>query len=265
MKSVFNLEKRHHITEANFNYYANPFVHPKRKMKEHDFVYLINGKWKIGQNNSEYELEEDTLLILNGDNTHYGVLPCEKDTRTMYFHVTMNDGDYIETTEGNTAESSVKVNTVTSLGKNEYIKEMFREIVNNTLSGNSMKADILFDLLLCEMSAFSESVPKESIGERIKEIIHKNPERFFSNREIADMLNVSVKTAETKFKKLTGMSIHQYMLGYKIDQAKEYFRNFPEMSIKEISFNLGFYDEYHFGKQFKKLTGISPGRYKMQK
>ena len=76
------------------------------------------------------------------------------------------------------------------------------------------------------------------------------------------MAGVSVKSAETKFKELFGISIHQYILQFKIEQAVSYLKSFPEMSIKEIAFNLGFYDEYHFSKQFKSYTGYSPTEYK---
>ena len=50
MNINFESFKGREITEANINYYASPFAHPKRKMKEHDFIYMLSGKWKIGQN-----------------------------------------------------------------------------------------------------------------------------------------------------------------------------------------------------------------------
>ena len=53
-------------------------------------------------------------------------------------------------------------------------------------------------------------------------------------------------------------------LDFKIKEAASYFEIFPEMSVKEASKNLGFYDEYHFSRQFKKIMGMSPMKYKRQ-
>jgi AraC-like DNA-binding protein len=100
------------------------------------------------------------------------------------------------------------------------------------------------------------------VSDRIINIIRRSPEKFFSNKELAEKLDVSVKTAENKFKSTCGITIHQYILKFKAEQAVSYFKNFPEMQIKEVAYNLGFYDEYHFSKQFKKVMGVSPTEYR---
>ncbi|MEE0945619.1 MAG: AraC family transcriptional regulator [Acutalibacteraceae bacterium] len=258
MKTVFNTTRRHNVTEANINYYATPFIHPKRKMAEYDFIYMLKGKWKIGQNDEEYELTEDTLLILSANNTHYGVEPCSPDSKTMYFHLSYEEEN------NNENDQLCEVESLTYASHNRNIKKYFYEIVNAKLCGNHKKANIFFDLLMYEIDEAGHQPPSVQIGEQIKNIIHKNPERFLSNKELAQKTHVSVKTAENKFKTLFGVTIHQYTLKFKVEQAIAYFKNFPEMSIKEVAYNLGFYDEYHFSKQFKKVTGFSPNKYRKE-
>ena len=92
MKNVFTTEKLHSVKEANINFYTAPFVHPKRKMIDHDFIYLLQGGWKLGQNEKIYTLKKDSLIILSAGNTHYGAEACTPATKTMYFHVSREEG-----------------------------------------------------------------------------------------------------------------------------------------------------------------------------
>lgn len=262
MKNVFSQEKLHTVTEANINFYANPFVHPKRIMKDHDFIYLLSGKWKFGQNKKVYDLRKDHILILAANHKHFGLSPCEAGTKTMYFHASCNQGDY---SAENVSEGTDFINSLIDVSSNRNIKKLFSYIVNSKLSGEQRKADLGLELLLSELSHLHTYSPDSSVAERIKNIIHQNPERFFANRELAERINVSVKTAENKFKSEFGTTIHQYILKFKTEEAISYFNSYPQMSIKEISANLGFYDEYHFSKSFKKLKGISPRAYRRTK
>lgn len=254
MKNIFSVNQKHTVTEANINFYTVPFVHPKREMKEYDFIYMLQGEWKIGQNEEIFELKKDNVLILAKDNVHYGVTPCLANTKTMYFHALCED---IEN-----AQDSFIIESLTDASFNKNIKKLFSETVACKISGSQKKADLYFNLLLCELAENKFHSANTAIATRIRNIIHSNPEKFFSNAEIAQKLNVSVKTAETKFKAMFNTTIHQYMLNFKIEEAKSYFNIFPQMNMKEIAYNLGFYDEYHFSKQFKKITGISPYKYK---
>ncbi len=260
MKNIFSTKSIHTITDANINFYTTPFVHPKRKMHEHDFIYLLRGQWSLGQNGKTYDLQEDSLLILLAGNTHYGVTPCQAGTKTMYFHVSCEEGDLFEEND-----SLLGIDTHINASYNKNIKKLFTEVINAKLSDEQRKANLYFELLLCELSSQKMCMKEITIAQKIQSIIHGNPERFFSNQELANMINVSVKTAESKFKAAFGKTIHQYILGFKIREATSFFEFFEDISIKEVAYNLGFCDEYHFSKQFRKYTGMSPSKYKKSK
>ena len=254
MKLFFEKECRRRVTEANINYYAMPFIHPERKMADHDFIYMLEGEWKIGQNDEVFTLKKDSLLILSANNRHFGVAPCKKDTKTMYFHLSADAGDLCDTADG--------FPCFIDASANKNIKRIFHDTVEAKLSGNEHKAGLLSELLLCELMTENNLAEQNPISDRIINTIRRSPEKFFSNKELAEKLDVSVKTAENKFKSTCGITIHQYILKFKAEQAVSYFKNFPEMQIKEVAYNLGFYDEYHFSKQFKKVMGVSPTEYR---
>lgn len=223
---------------------------------------MLKGEWKFGQNSETFLLEKDHILILGANNRHFGIDPCLPNTKTMYFHVSAEKEDYSANNLPELTDNEICLKSMLDVSNCKNIKKYFSEIVNCKLYGNQNKADILFYLLLYELSELQN--PDLNTALQIKEFIHNSPEKFFSNRELAKMTNVSVKTAETKFKAMFGQTIHQYILNFKTDEAKSYLKYFPEMPIKEIAYNLGFYDEFHFSKQFKKQLGVSPSEYKKQ-
>ncbi|MBE6729703.1 MAG: helix-turn-helix transcriptional regulator [Ruminococcaceae bacterium] len=260
MKNLFISQNLHTVTEADINYYAVPFLHPKRIMNEHDFIYVLDGEWKIGQNNEVFSLKKDSLLILAAGNSHYGVDHCLPKTKTMYFHISGLEGEGVISDSQN--NDGVIIDTMIDASLNSNIKRLFFEIVNSKLLGNNRKASLYFELLLCELSEYNLKPDETDLAVKLKKIIHRNPEKFYSNNELAQLVGVSAKTCENKFKAAFSITMHQYMLEFKIKEAISYFEMFPQMSIKETAYNLGFYDEYHFSKQFKKIMGVSPTKYR---
>ena len=115
--------------------------------------------------------------------------------------------------------------------------------------------------MLCELSeSATPDRSKHALGSSIKGLLI-DPASDLTNKEIASRLNVGVRTVETTFKELYGVTIHQYRLAQKIKQAKFYLEYYPQMKTADIALNLGFYDEFHFSRQFKKIVGLSPTEY----
>ena len=101
-----------------------------------------------------------------------------------------------------------------------------------------------------------------AVSELIDDRDTKTPGRFLSNQELAEMHHCSVRTLSSHFQKSTGESIHAWQLKLKCQMAEELIRFDPSLTLKEIAATYGFYDEYHFGKCYKKVMGHSPKRAK---
>ncbi len=66
-----------------------------------------------------------------------------------------------------------------------------------------------------------------------------------------------------KFSAATGVPPAQYRLTKRIDRAAARLRA-DDAPLKEIAAELGFCDEFHFSKLFKRRTGLSPSAYRTQ-
>ena len=53
----------------------------------------------------------------------------------------------------------------------------------------------------------------------------------------------------------------KYAKKIRIDRAKVLLTT-TDISILDLSVSLGFYDQSHFSKTFKKFTGVSPSKYR---
>ncbi|WP_158250515.1 AraC family transcriptional regulator [Aquimarina sp. I32.4] len=78
---------------------------------------------------------------------------------------------------------------------------------------------------------------------------------------LAKKFNMSQSSISTYFKRKTGESIHQYVTKYKM-KLVEYRLQHTEFTIAEIAYQLGYTDESHLTKTFKKHFSMSPKQYR---
>ena len=79
--------KMHTVTRGNYVTSVNGMIHPNRIMKEHDFLYMLDGNWEIFEDGVPYLMTTDDLLILPAGRHHYGKKMCNPGNRHMYIHV----------------------------------------------------------------------------------------------------------------------------------------------------------------------------------
>lgn len=66
------------------------------------------------------------------------------------------------------------------------------------------------------------------------------------------------------FSSVEGVTIENYLIQQKIEKAKELLI-YNELTLNEISYQLGYSSVAHLSNQFKKVTGLTPSHFKKLK
>jgi AraC-like DNA-binding protein len=97
-------------------------------------------------------------------------------------------------------------------------------------------------------------IAKYTIAERLSE--------EFDFEGFARDHGVSYSWFRQSFKYFTGFSPHQYVLELRMTRAKKLLSE-TRLSVKQISYDLGFDTPFYFSRIFKKKTGYSPTEWRM--
>lgn len=106
-----------------------------------------------------------------------------------------------------------------------------------------------------------KSANTNMIVEQTYNYIHDHYRENISLETIAELFFINKEYLARIFRKKYNMSIGQYIILLKIDDAKKQLA-YSTHRINEISESLGYTDSTYFYRQFKKEVGISPGRYR---
>lgn len=121
------------------------------------------------------------------------------------------------------------------------------------------------NLLNCGLELLANK--KRILVERIKNVI---TEMTLATEElrairysdfISHKMNYDYTHLANVFSEVTGTTVQQFIILNKIERVKELLL-LNELSIKEITYQLGYSSTAHLSNQFKHVTGVSPGAYK---
>lgn len=97
---------------------------------------------------------------------------------------------------------------------------------------------------------------------RLHRLIVAQPSRKWSVAEMAEEVSLSPSRLHAVYKGYFGVSPMQDAIRAKIDAAQNMLVIESWMTIPEIAEKLGYGNQYHFIRQFKQHTGITPAAYR---
>jgi AraC-like DNA-binding protein len=150
------------------------------------------------------------------------------------------------------------------------------KITAETAHGDAAAAHIQ-DALLCELfwrlvRAFEPTriagwllpdQPNERFQTRLRSCFAQNIGQPLTVSAMARSLGISPRTLSQRCRKLFHLSPARAFLHFRLNQAQELLAR-TEMSVKEVSYRLGFSNPYHFSRVYKQVLGCPPSAEKMR-
>lgn len=78
---------------------------------------------------------------------------------------------------------------------------------------------------------------------------------------LAEIAGISVANLNRRFRQLLRLSPMEYVLSLRIQEAQRLLST-GDSAIGEVALATGFYDQSHFTKRFRKITGMTPMAYR---
>ena len=83
---VLSISPMRKVILCGAHVYPNLELHPDRIMQEHDLMYVVEGEWRVFQDNVLYHLRAGDMFFLRAGSHHYTPYLCAAGSRNMFIH-----------------------------------------------------------------------------------------------------------------------------------------------------------------------------------
>lgn len=268
--TILPMTNRRKVTLCGTNVYPVPEAHYDRILSEHDLLYIYSGEQPVAQDDETFNLQTGDLILLRAGSHHYGTAPCSVNMRSLFIHFNVIPGDrgekFLTREEIEAQSGEIILPTVIHCGQDNSVTRTINDIISLYWShrpNRERRLTLLLNLLLDDLAsiAMADESRQEEWSVAVISMFRRYPERMFSLEEIAESVQMNVRTLSARFREITGESVHQYQLNMKLEAAYKALRG-GNRTIKDVAMSFGFSDAYYFSRLFKKKFGMSPKQIK---
>ena len=268
----------------------NPYVrylatHQYFVNKKHDSVcldcrlfYVEEGNGRIKIDNHEYKIEKHTLIYLP-PNTAYNFNYDQNKVKIHLFNFDLVDefSNYDKPLPLQRSPYNIEDNPVKYEISNQFNKVIIEKHptllneISSLVECFKQKDDFYQEICSAKLKLILIKIIKNlddsTSNSVIKEVINVIKKEYgdasLTNEKIAVRFNYHPYHLNKIFKAETGVSLHKYLLNYRLELSKYYLITTAN-SITDISENVGFSNYSYFIKSFRERYNLSPLRFRKQ-
>ena len=154
-----------------------------------------------------------------------------------------------------------------------FISDIFCKIEREFYSDNPHKLELIEcyvkEFIIKFAHALQNDTPYAMINRNDREKMHlvrkkilSMPEKKWTVSEMAILASLSPSRFHTVYKALFGTSPMHDLIEAKTAYARSLLLSDEQFTLTEVAEKLGYNDQYHFIRQFKSVTGETPGYYR---
>jgi len=261
-------------TRIDKNSQYPPVAHPAhhnfswqdgRVLQEYQLIYITRGGGLFESESCRSAVVEGSIILLQPGERHRYRPHWTSGWDETWVGFRGNMVDNIIRENGFRRE-----NAVFSPGLNETIVRLFNDINRFSRRGGPGYQPVIAGAVIYLLGLISAECREAGVADR-REVMVNRARAIFRERvcdnispeQVAEELRVSYSLFRKAFKQHTGLAPGQYLLGLKIELAKQLLAD-PNRLIKEIAYELNMDSPLYFGKLFKEKVGVTAVEYRRQ-
>ncbi|HEY2494182.1 MAG TPA: AraC family transcriptional regulator [Paenibacillus sp.] len=142
--------------------------------------------------------------------------------------------------------------------------EIMFMLIDSGIPSNLDRASMLLESFIYELVAGADESESGNRGGFVLKVIEDISRSLYlpqDTKEMASRYHISVSTLRRIVHEYTGYPLNEFLHRLKAAEARNILLN-TEMTVKEIGEALGYKDMFYFSRVFKRITGVSPRRYR---
>lgn len=234
----------------------------KSGFTDFDFWLVVRGKGQIAAADEVLEVSEGACLVLLPHIHYEGTNDPNRPLMTLNVHFSLPEA---QSRTLCTASTPFLHRNIPDHG---YLQETLRRVIRLYNADRQQVAEGVFFAALTEF--FTQPVDdtrpefdaeKTGLMQKICDRINASPKNAPSLSGFAAEYGYSADYLGRLFSKIIGISFSEYTANARINRARFLLAS-TDLPLDVIAENLGYYDVCYFSRQFRRLTGTSPGKYR---
>ncbi len=254
-----------HINNVGYHYKHKNGFEIKRPYGSGDYMLLLLRTSALFHFESGDEIAPaDSVIVYDkGTPQNYGILEEYFSNDWIHFDMTDSDLEML-------SDMEIRLNTIIPLGDIKDLSQIVKMMYQEKYSANPIKERTLalyFELLCIKISEKIKCSGKIEASQNYLKLsavrtgIYNHPERNMSVKDFAKLAMMSESYFMHLYKQFFGVSVVSDVINARVEHGK-FLLSATDMTVSAVAFECGYKNDVQFMRQFKSVSGMTPGEYR---